>query len=77
MQQPGSPDPDARFGHFPGKKTVPGYKQQTVVDGRARVVVGLSVFPANKNDHEGVAAVIDEATERLGMALEAVCADAA
>ena len=75
--QPDSPDPDARFGRFPGQNKAPGYKQQTVVDDRARVVVGLTVFPANKHDSEGTVEVIDEAVARLEAAPAAVCADAA
>ncbi len=43
-----SPDPDARYGHFPDGRRLPGYKQQTVVDNQSRVVVGVSVAPANQ-----------------------------
>lgn len=75
--QPDSSDPDARYGKFPGKKMAPGYKQQAVVDGKNRVVVGLSVAPANSPEHHGAPAVIDQAVEHLGQTPEAVCADAA
>ena len=75
--QPDSPDPDARYGKFPGQKTAPGYKQQTVADGRARVVVGLSVTPADRHEHDGAVKVVDAAIKQLGRIPEAVCADAA
>lgn len=71
-----SPDGDARFGRFPGGKTKPGYKQQTVADGHKRVVVGLSVKPANKPDDSDMLKVLDDATFRLGTSPEALCADA-
>jgi len=75
--RPDSPDPDARFGRFPGGRKEPGYKQQTVVDGASRVVVGVAVMPADRTDHEGAVAVVDEAIARVGAAPQAVCADAA
>jgi transposase len=71
-----SPDPDARFGRFPGGSIIPGYKQQTVVDNHKRVIVGLSVFPANQSEGEKAIEVIDEAIERTGVKPEVVCADA-
>jgi transposase len=39
--QPDSPDPDARYGHFPDGRIKPSYKQHTVADGKHRVVLGL------------------------------------
>jgi len=72
-----SADPDARFGHFPGGKLEPGYKQQTVVDDRSQVVVGVAVLPANASEGNHAIAVVDEAVEQLGTTPEAVCADAA
>lgn len=72
-----SADPDARFGHFPGGKLEPGYKQQTVVDDRSQVIVGVAVMPANKSEGSHAIAVVDEATARLGKIPEAVCADSA
>ena len=71
----GSPDPDARFGRFPGGSIIPGYKQQTVVDNKKRVVVGLSVFPANQSEGERAIEVIDSAVEQIGVKPEVVCAD--
>ena len=70
-----SPDPDARFGRFPGGSIIPGYKQQTVVDNHKRVILGLSVFPANQSEGEKAIEVIDEAVERTGVKPAAVCAD--
>jgi transposase len=70
-----SPDPDARFGRFPGGSIIPGYKQQTLVDNHKRVIVGLSVFPANQSEGERAIEVIDEAIERIGIKPEVVCAD--
>ena len=37
---PDSPDPDAPYGKFPGKRTAPGYKQQEVVDAASHGGVG-------------------------------------
>ena len=75
--KPDSPDPDARFGHFPNKKLEPGYKQHTVADGKSRVIVSLSVTPANVSEHDEALDVIDDALKRLDSGPEAVCADAA
>ena len=78
VNKPDSPDPDARYGHFPNKKLEPGYKQQTVVDNHSRVIVGLSVMPANESEHNNAVEVVDSALARLDdTPLEAVCADAA
>jgi len=75
--QPGSSDPDARFGHGAGGRKEPGYKQQTVVDDTSRVIVGLEVMPANVHDTENGVRVVDQARAHLGRSPEAVCADAA
>lgn len=75
--QPDSSDPDARYGHFPNKKLEPGYKQHTVADGKARVVLGVSVTPANATEHDHAVAVIDDVVANLDSVPEAVCGDAA
>jgi transposase len=75
--KPDSSDKDARFGHFPNKKLEPGYKQHTVADGKARVVLGLTVTPANCSEHDSALEVIDEAVKNMQSVPEAVCADAA
>jgi IS5 family transposase len=75
--KPDSPDPDARFGRFPDGKTHPGYKQHTVADGKARVILGLSVTAANVSEHDEALAVIDNAISHLSVAPETVCADGA
>jgi len=75
--QPTSSDPDARYGKFPGQKTAPGYKQQTVVDDRSRVVLDVTVMPANCPDDTFLTPVLDRATVRLSQPPTAVCADAA
>ena len=77
VNQPDSPDRDARYGHFPDGKLKPGYKQHTVADGRSRVIVGLSVSPANSSEHDHAVGVIDEALKSLDTVPEAVCGDAA
>ena len=77
VNEPDSPDPDARFGRFPDGTLKPGYKQHTVVDGKKGVVLGVSVSPANKPDDTGMVGMVDEVTERLGQAPEVVCADGA
>ena len=77
VNKPDSSDPDARFGRFPRQKIEPGYKQHTVADGKARVVLGVSVTPADRSEHNEAMPVIDEALKRLEDPPEAVCADAA
>lgn len=72
-----SPDKDARFGRFPGGKTKPGYKQHTLADGKKRVVVGLTVTPANSPDDSTMTEMVDDVSDRLGSSLEVLCADAA
>jgi transposase len=75
--RPDSSDRDARYGYFPNKKLLPGYKQHTIADGKARVVLGLSVTPANCSEHDSALEVIDEAVNNLEAVPEAVCADGA
>lgn len=77
VNKPDSPDPDARYGKFPGKRTAPGYKQHTVADGKARVVLGLSVTPADRHEDGEAVGLVDDAIARLDHPPEAVCADAA
>jgi len=76
---PDSPDPDARYGKFPGGKntTSPGYKQHTLVDDGSRVIVGVSVTPANIHEHDETLSLVDEALTRLDSPPEALCGDAA
>ena len=77
VAQDDSPDQDARFGHFPDGTLKPGYKQHTVADGRARVVLGLSVTPANRHEHDEAVALVDRVLKRLEKPPDTVCADAA
>ena len=77
VNKPDSSDPDARFGRFPRQKYEPGYKQHTVADGKARVVLGVSVTPADRHEHDEAVPIVDEALKRLKELPEAVCADAA
>ncbi len=77
VNQPDSPDPDARYGKFPGQRTAPGYKQHTVVDEKKRVVVGLTVSPANEHEHDRTVDLVDQAVAHTGVSPEAVCANAA
>jgi transposase len=72
-----SPDKDARFGRFPNGRKRPGYKQQTVVDGHKRVILGLSVSPANHIEGRSAVDAIDQAIKQASINPEAVCADAA
>ena len=72
-----SPDKDARFGRFPGGKTKPGYKQHTLADGKKRVVVGVTVTPANSPDDSTMTKMVDDVSDCLGSSPEALCADAA
>jgi transposase len=75
--QPDSSDKDARYGRFPDGTKKPGYKQHTVVDEQKRVVVGLSVSPANEHEHDSAVDLVDQAVEHTGRSPETVCADAA
>jgi transposase len=76
--KPDSPDPDARYGKFPGKnKTLPGYKQHTLADDKSRVIVGVSVTPANISEHDEALPLVDEALTRLDGPPEVLCGDAA
>lgn len=77
VNQPDSPDQDARFGRFPGGKVKPGYKQHTLADGKKRVVVGLTVTPANCPEGGETSKIVDEVSERLDQPPDVVCADAA
>lgn len=72
-----SPDKDARFGRFPGGKVKPGYKQHTLADGKKRVVVGVTVTPANSPDDSTMTEMVDDVSDRLGSSPEVVCADGA
>ncbi|MBN2257591.1 MAG: transposase [Anaerolineaceae bacterium] len=77
VNHPNSSDKDARFGRFPGNKTRPGYKQHTIADGKKRVVVGVSVSPANTPEGKTLEALVDSASGELDTTPEAVCADSA
>lgn len=77
VNKPDSSDKDARFGRFPGGGKKPGYKQDTIADGKKRVVVGIDVKPANAPDDSGMSELVDDVIGRLGAVPEALCADAA
>lgn len=77
VNKPDSPDPDARYGKFPGKRILPGYKQHTVADGNSRVVLGVTVTPANGAESDEALGVIDKAVNNLDNRPDAVCADGA
>jgi len=72
-----SPDRDARFGHFPDGNIKPAYKQHTVADGKSRVVVGVSVTPGDRQEHDEAVGLIDTAVAQIGSPPQAVCADGA
>ena len=61
VRQPDSPDADARYGKFSGKRIVPGYKQHTIADGDSRVVLGVTETPSNGAESDEAPGVIDEA----------------
>ncbi len=75
VNNPDSSDKDARFGHFPGGKIKPGYKQDTIADGKHRVIVGVAVKPANAADDSTLSELVDDVIDRLGIVPEALCAD--
>lgn len=72
-----SPDPDARFGHFPDGKCRPGFKQQTVVDDGSRVILAVDVMPANAMEGSNIKEVLDTAIEHLESPPDVTCADSA
>jgi transposase len=74
--KPDSPDPDACFGHFPGGKLTPGYKQHTIADEHSRVILGMSVTAANVCEHDRMMEVLDEAVGHTKALPDVVCADA-
>jgi hypothetical protein len=73
--EPDSPDADARFGRGPGGAKIPSFKQQTVVDSRSRVVVGVAVTAGNAPDQVNAQGVVHQACAQVGRSPEAVCAD--
>lgn len=75
VAHPDSADPEARFGRGPGGRKIPAYKQQTVVDGASRVVLGIEVTAGNAPDQVNAVAVVDQACAHLGRSPEVVCAD--
>ena len=77
VAKPDSPDSDARFGRFPDRKLRPGYKQHTVADDLSRVVLGMTVTPADRQEHDEAVGLVDAALVRLGSPPEAVCGDGA
>jgi len=77
IDKPNCSDTDARFGRFPDGRLKPGYKQNTIADGKRRVIVGLTVAPANVHDGSDISTLIDDVIDRLGIVPEAVCADTA
>jgi transposase len=77
VNQQTSPDPDARFGRFPGNKKEPGYKQHTAVDDASRVVLAIDVTPANVNEGHELGTVLAQAQQQAGQVPEVVCADSA
>lgn len=72
-----SSDKDARFGRFPGGSKKPGYKQDAIADGKKRVIVGVTVKPANAPDDSDMSLLLDDVIDRLGFVPEALCADGA
>jgi transposase len=75
--QKDSPDPDARYGKFPGNRRSPGYKQHTVSDSGSRVILGMSVTPADRHEHGETLPLLDDAIRRLERPPQALCADTA
>lgn len=77
VDKPDSSDKDARFGRFPDGTKQPGYKQQTIVDDGSRVILGVSVDPANVNEGGTLPTLVKKAAAKLDSQPEAVCADSA
>jgi hypothetical protein len=72
-----SPDPDARYGKFPGNRRSPRYKQHTVSDSGSRVILGMSVTAADRREHGEALPLLVDATRRLARLPESLCADSA
>ena len=72
-----SSDLDAAYGRFPNGQLLPGFKQQTAVDNKNRVIVGMSIAPANHIEGKDMVDVVDQSIANTGLTPEAVCADAA
>jgi transposase len=77
VDRPDSSDPDARFGRGSCGQMIPSYKQQTVVDGQSRVVVGIEVMPGNEPDQRHATEVVAQACAHMSQVPEVVCADSA
>jgi transposase len=75
VEKENASDADARFGRFPDGTKKPGYKQQTVVDNKSRVVLAVDVKPANEAEGCEIMSTLDAATEWLDKPPEALCAD--
>lgn len=76
VNQPSSSDPDARYGKFPGEHTAPGYKQHTIVDDDSRVILGITVTPADQQEHDQAVGLVDDALPYLSALPAAICGDA-
>ena len=72
-----SPDPDARYGKFPGNRRSPGYKQHTISDSGSRVILGMSVTAADRHEHGEALPLLDDAISRLERPPQLLCADTA
>jgi hypothetical protein len=77
VNKPNSSDKDARFGRFPNGKKLPGYKQETVADDQSRVILGISVYPANYREGTKLERLVDEVLSRLEGSPEVLCGDGA
>ena len=69
-------DADARWSmRQRGKKAYVGYKEQLATDGAHEIITAAAVTPANVDDKEMLAELVEQHTENTGEAPEAVAAD--
>ncbi len=69
-------DPEARWGKREGgKKAFVGYKEQIATDEEHQIIAAAAVTPANVDDKEMLAQLVEQSAENLGGKPEAVAAD--
>lgn len=69
-------DPDARWSKRErGKKSHPGYSQQSATDEDSEILLGLKITPANEDDSSQFEGLLDESQYNLGGIPGSVAAD--
>lgn len=69
-------DPDARWSKRErGKKSHPGYKEQSATDEDSEILLGLKITPANEDDSTQLEDLLDQCLQNLGDIPESLAAD--